>query len=200
MVEVAGSTTATGTGSRNTDGVAIAITVFSTVKWWGRLWLTTVFHLARWFPVILTQLRRLSFIHFARWTLVRDIPYNGPPQPVEKLSYPHLFFESNFNGGWEEYIDAFSYILTRGMGVFWRSSYGYPGALPTPPFKSYIRENELEADHFYSAYPEATATMVNGALRLNTQVEALAARAGDLSPAEFRTAWDDLLTSVQRSL
>ena len=42
----------------------------------------------------------------------------------------HLFFESNFNGGWEEYIDAFSYILTRGMRRSWGSSLRLPGAAP----------------------------------------------------------------------
>jgi hypothetical protein len=196
----AGSTTATGTSQRNTDGSAIAITVFSTLKWWGRTWLTAVFHLARWLPVVLTTLRRLSFIHFARWTIVREIPYNGSPQPLEKLKYPHLFFESNFNGGWEEYIDAFSYILTRGMGVFWRSSYGFPGALPTPPFKDYIRENQVEAEHFYSAYPDATATMVASALRLEEQVATFAAQARQLSPEQFETAWADFLTRTQRAL
>ena len=200
MSAVAGSTTATGTGSRNTDGSAIAITVFSTMRWWGRAWLTVVFHLARWFPVVLTQLRRLSFIHFARWTIVREIPHNGAPQPVEALNYPHLFFESNFNGGWEEYIDAFSYILTRGMGAFWRNSYGYPGALPTPPFKAYIRANEIEAEHFYSAYPEATATMITSALMLDDEVTALVTAARGMTAEDFGTAWTGFLTRVQKSL
>ena len=56
---------------------------------------------------------------------------------------PHLFFESNFNGGWEEYIDAFSHILTRGMKVFWGTSYGFPQPLPTGPFKAYIKRQRV---------------------------------------------------------
>src|SRR3954468_10783028 len=94
----AGPVTATGTASRNVDGQAIAITVFSTVKWWGRWWLPLVFWYARTFPKSRGTLARLSFIHFARWTLVRRIPHNGPPQRDDALRYPHLFFESNFNG------------------------------------------------------------------------------------------------------
>ncbi|MEA2429115.1 MAG: hypothetical protein QOF37_2743, partial [Thermoleophilaceae bacterium] len=119
--------TATGTAARNVDGQAIAITVFSTVKWWGRLWLPLVFLYARLVPSTQGTLARLSFIHFARWTLVRRMPGS-------KLRHPYLFFESNFNGGWEEYIDAFSHILTRGMTVFWGSSAGFPKPLPTSPF------------------------------------------------------------------
>ena len=75
------------------------------------------------------RLAQLSFIHFARWTLVRRVPYNRPPQPARRLHYAHLFFESNFNGGWEEYIDAFSYVLGFGMWCAWGSSYGFPGPL-----------------------------------------------------------------------
>ena len=66
----AGPLTATGTDPRNVDGQAICITVFSTVKWWGRLWLPLVFLYARLVPSAHGTLARLSFIHFARWTLV----------------------------------------------------------------------------------------------------------------------------------
>lgn len=192
--------TATGTASANVDGQAIAITVFSTVKPLGRLWLPLVFWFATTFPKASGTLGRLSFIHFARWTLVKKIPFNGPPQQQEKLHYPHLFFESNFNGGWEEYIDAFSHILTRGMKVFWGTSYGFPQPLPTAPFKDYIRRNEIVASHFYGAYPEATTTMVLSALELAPKLETFKTRAASMSPEAFAVAWDGFLADVQESL
>jgi hypothetical protein len=151
LAAVPGPVTATGTASPHVDGQAIAITVFSTVKPLGRLWLPLLFWFATHFPKASGTLARLSFIHFARWTLVRQIPFNGPPQHREKLNYPHLFFESNFNGGWEEYIDAFSHILTRGMKFFWGTSYGFPQPLPTSPFKDYIKRHEIVASHFWGA-------------------------------------------------
>lgn len=190
--------TATGTRGGNVDGQAIAITVFSTVKWWGRAFLPAVFVAPKLVPRSLTTLQRLSFIHFARWSLVREIPYNGDPQPRVDLRHPHLYFESNFNGGWEEYIDAFSHILTRGMWLFWGSSYGFPRALPTAPFKSYIKANEMEASHFYSAYPEATTTQIRQALELDPMVDDLRTRAADMSPEAFSEAFRDLLTKGQR--
>ncbi len=191
----AGPVTATGTVSRNVHGQAIAITVFSTLKWWGRAWLPLVFLYARLRPNSGGTLAKLSFIHFARWTIVRRIPDNGQPKP--DLRYAHLFFESNFNGGWEEYIDAFSYILTRGMTLFWGSSYGFPKPLPTGRFKQYIRRNEYEASHFYSAYPQATATMVNSALRLDPKLAALRRQAATMDDEQFAAAWCTFLTDVQ---
>lgn len=193
--------TATGTASRNIDGQAIAITFFSTVKWWGRLLLPIAFAYVRRFPNATGTLKRLSFIHFARWSPVpRRLPYNGPPQPKQKLNYPHLFFESNFNGGWEEYIDAFSHILTGGMKLFWGSSYGFPQPLPTSRFKTWIKRNEIEASHYYSAYPEATTTMVREALELDGKVAALKKRAAGMDPEAFAADWSDFLTDAQRCL
>lgn len=199
--------TATGTHPRNVDGQAIAIAVFSSVKWSGRIWLPLLFWavtlLARveaWLRRPPGTLARLSFIHFARWTLVRRIPYNGAPQQKEKLSYPRLFFESNFNGGWEEYIDAFSHILTKGMILFWGTSYGFPQPKPTAPFKQYIKENELEASHFYSAYPQATTTMVLAAHDLERKFDAFKGRIEGATPDAFAEAWRAFLSEVQGDL
>ena len=192
------------TADRNVAGQAVALTVFSTMRRWGLVVLPLFFWFVRDLRVpgreSLGTLRALSFIHFARWTIVRRIPYNGPPQRRERLRFPHLYFESNFNGGWEEYIDAFSYTLSLGMQVIWGSSYGFPGPVPAGPFKRYIRDNEIVASHFYSAYPDATATMILAALELEPRVDALAARAQALSPDEFATAWDELLTEAQGCL
>jgi hypothetical protein len=196
--------TTLGTASPNVDGKAIAITVFSTVKWRGEIWLPGVFfvgtHLGR-LPLVRSlpdKLAKLSFIHFARWTLVRGLPDNG--QAAEELQYPHLYFESNFNGGWEEYIDAFSHILTTGMKIFWGTSYGFPQPLPTGPFKFYIKRNEMIASHFYSAYPEATTTMVLSGLALEDRLAAFDLESAGLSDEQFAERWRDFLADVQELL
>ncbi len=197
----AGPITATGTPSeRNIDGQAIAITVFSTVKWWGRAFLPVLFNVTKRTPKLTTTIVQLSFIHFARWSLVTKIPYNGAPQPKQRLRYPHMYFESNFNGGWEEYIDAFSHILTSGMAAFWGSSYGFPKALPVGPFKAYIKENEIANSHYYSAYPEATITMVKAALDLDDKLAPLRRSAKGMQPDAFARAYEKMLTDAQRSL
>jgi hypothetical protein len=190
----------TGTAKGNIDGQAIAITVFSTLKWWGRFFLPVLFMITRRFPKLTETLVKLSFIHFARWSIVEQLPYNGPPQAKRKLRYRHMYFESNFNGGWEEYIDAFSHILTTGMWAFWGSSFGFPKALPTTPFKHYIQQNETEASHYYSAYPEATITMVRDALALDDELAPLRRNASKMDPDAFAAAWRRFLTETQHRL
>jgi len=199
-VTSAGPVTATGTADRNIDGQAISITVFSTIKWWGKIFLPILFTVTKRFPKLTKTLVQLSFIHFARWSLVKQIPYNGQPQPEQKLRYTHMYFESNFNGGWEEYIDAFSHILTSGMAAFWGSSFGFPKALPVGPFKEYITENEIDASHYYSAYPEATITMIKAALELDEHLASLKRGAKNSSPEAFEAAYTKMLTDAQRYL
>jgi hypothetical protein len=194
---VAGAANTTlGTTSRNVDGKAIAITVFTTLKWPGRIWLPAVFFVGTHVPTPLARtLAKLSFIHFARWTLVREMPDNG--QPDDTLHYPRLYFESNFNGGWAEYIDAFSHILTTGMKIFWGTSYGFPQPLPTGPFKVYIQRNELPASHFYSAYPQGTTTMVLSGLALEEKLERFEVESAQLTDEDFAASWGDFLADVQ---
>jgi hypothetical protein len=190
---------ASGTSTRNVDGQAVALTVFSTMRSWGLLELPLFFLAIRLGRRSLDTLERLSFIHAARWSIVRALPANGDRDEV-RLRYPRLYFESNFNGGWEEYIDAFSYVLTLGMWAFWGSSYGFPWALPPSPFKDYIRAHEYEAGHYYSAYPDATTTTVLSALDLAPKVKALRQRAVTMSDEQFAIAWGDLLTESQTCL
>jgi hypothetical protein len=201
-VGVGGSSTATGTASRNIAGHAIALTVLTTFKWWGRAWVGLVFVFARLYPPVLAPLMRLRFIHFARWSIVRRLPYNGPPQRKGRLRYAHLYFETNFNGGWEEYIDAFSYVLAGGptrYGELW-ATHGFPDPLPTGPFKDFIHANEFEASHFYSAYPESTTAIVLAALELEREVDRFRFIARGLDDDGFAAAWRIFLTRSQRCL
>jgi hypothetical protein len=86
------------------------------------------------------------------------------------------------------------------MTKLWGSSYGFPKPLPTAPFKDYIRRNEIEASHFYSAYPDATKSMVSAALDLDAKLREFKARACDLEPEQFEREWRAFLTEVQADL
>jgi hypothetical protein len=188
----------------NQHGRARAMTVFSPVKpflkWppGGVLWLEGVFGVAKVRPDRNSTLRKLSFIHFARWLIVRRVPDHG--QPAERLGPGLLMFESNYNGTFDQYIDAFSEILTRGMSLIWGNSYGFPGPKPVTPFKAYIRANEFVADHYYSAYPTATTTMIVSALELMAPHEAFRERARNLNGVEFGDAYRAFLTEMQEYL
>jgi hypothetical protein len=86
------------------------------------------------------------------------------------------------------------------MRLLWGSSYGFPQPLPTAPFKRYIMRHEIEASHYYSAYPEATATMVTGALAIDLEFEMFRRVARELPPELFARRWQAFLTNAQAHL
>jgi hypothetical protein len=86
------------------------------------------------------------------------------------------------------------------MTLFWGSSYGFPKPLPTGRFKQYIKRHEIVASHFYSAYPDATTTIVLSALEVDAKLRDFRARTQGMEPEAFAGAWREFLTDVQGSL
>jgi hypothetical protein len=174
-------------------GRASALTNFNTVKPLGVPILRALFALGTLIPALATKLRKLSFIHFARWTLVDALP-------GEDLRHTHLFFESNFNGTWSQYIDAFSYVVPRELGAIWRWCYGFPGPIPASDFKAVIARHSYPAGHYYAAYPEASTTMVLGALEVKGALDDLRRRARTMDADAFDAAWREFLVDTQPHL
>lgn len=180
------------------------MTVFSPIRPWyrrpggGLLRMRLVFWYARTFPKGGDAVRELSFIHFSRFLIIRGLPDYG--QPPEHLRQPLLMFESNYNGTFGQYIDAFSHSLTSAMKHFWGTSYGFPGPKPVTPFETYIRANEFVANHYYSAYPQATTTMIRSALELSGPLEEFTMRALTMGPKQFSHEYRQFLTERQADL
>jgi hypothetical protein len=141
------------------------------------------------------MLQRLSFIHVAHWVVLDRLPGER-----SRSRYTYLLFMSNFNGSWREYIDAFSIAIPARMALLWGTAYGFPGAVPPLPFVRYIERNQLTPHHYYSAYPEATATEVASALRVRERYERDVAPARPGDDAAFARAWRGFVDAVQRDL
>lgn len=139
-------------------------------------------------------LRAISFIHFAKWSVVDRLP--GDPR---KLQTPVLLFESNFDVPLARYVDAFAYVLTQRMRAVWCRAHGYPGLLPTDQFTQWVQRNSIESDYYYCAYPDATTNMVRAGLAVRDRLTQFAAeqRGEEESDDEFARAYLLLLTDLQ---
>jgi hypothetical protein len=178
----------------NVDGVASALTVLGPMR---RLWLLKVFfwlrrHVSTVREHAAGNLRALSFLHSARWVLIDGLP-GADGTTREPLRSVHLYFEANFNGTFEQYIDAFSYVIPGPIEDLFGGAYGFPGPQPATMFKSYIRRHEYPAALYYSAYPKHTATQILAALAQRARIASLADAAPDLKPEAFAKKWHDLL-------
>jgi hypothetical protein len=187
----------------NLNGKQYAMNAISPMKPW-KSWIVRGFFLfLGYFPGAGRDLNNLSFIHFARWVIVgrKQFPRLDPNRAEHKdnLRYDYLLFFSNFNGTWNQYIDAFSAVLSAGLDFIWRRSEKYPGAVPVTPFKTYIQRGQFETDYYYSAYPHAATNDVKAAHRVQAAFDSLDAKR-DLPPAEFEQAYRQFVLQVQTDL
>jgi hypothetical protein len=111
-----------------------------------------------------------------------------------------MLFISNFNGTWDQYIDAFADGIPNGLDLFWYSSIRYPHSIPITSFKNYIRANQVDTEYYYNATPGAAQRDIKAALRVRTQLLDLAARHSQLSPEAFAEAYRVALVAVQNDL
>lgn len=158
-----------------------------------------LFYAARALPDRLMGLLGLSIIHFARWVIIRRSDWPDLGQPKEDLMNDYMLFISNFNGTWDQYIDAFADGIPSGLDLFWYSSTKYPKSIPISPFKSYIRSNQIDTDYYYNATPGAAQRDVKAALRVRSAVLRLE-QAHKSGPEAFQQAWRSELRGVQNDL
>ena len=167
----------------------------------GMTWINTfLFMLSRALPSTLSGLLGLGFIHFARWVMIRRDQWPQLGQPPANLSNDYMLFCSNFNGTWDQYIDAFADGIPGGLDLFWYSSTRYPKSIPITPFKNYIRANQVDTNYYYNATPGSGQRDIKLALKLSHDLAAIAAKAGVLSDAELASAFERLLIANQGGL
>lgn len=186
----------------NINHKTYAMNAITPMKWWKTWIVRLVFWVLATFKSTQKSLIQLSFIHFARWVIIprRKFPRVGPDQPAEDLEYDYMLFFSNFNGTWNQYIDAFSAVLSTGLNLIWRWSEKFPGSVPVTPFKQYIARCQFDTDHYYSAYPYATTNDVKAAHRVQAALDALAQQSATPSPEDFERAYRKFVVTVQSDL
>jgi hypothetical protein len=186
--------------SGNTLGRLLCLTLFTPIRPQWSAFLSTGFSLGKHASLSHEHVLQFNFIHFVRWTVVNAFPYNGAPQQRENLRYSYLFFESNFDGPWQHYIDAFAYCIPFDINFVWGRGFAFPGPPPSEPLKRWIAKNSMEGGSYYCAYPHASTRMVKSAVAVKDALEAFAADAQMLDPATFKTKYEDFLTSIQEHL
>lgn len=185
-----------------------AMTVWSPVRWWGVPMLRAAFFVVRHTGLTLPLLRKLSFIDYARWAVVKEFPKapappgtsgGSPRQGRDPRRRHHMLFESNFNGTWDQYIDAFAQVMPQRFTFFWGSSINFPGPLPSGPFRAWVDRHHFEVQ-YYEAAEDATATIVTSALHLERHLRRFARRAEHWDAATFARRYRRLLTEVEADL
>jgi hypothetical protein len=169
------------------------LTLFTPVR---RRWLPLLrasMFLGKYLQFAQRDILQFDFIHYVRWAIVKDLE-------GERLHYRYLFFESNFDGPWQHYIDAFAYVIPARIRLGWGRGPAFPGPPPSEPLKAWIARNSMEGGHYYCAYPDASTRMVKGALEVRERFEALVEDSRRMDADGFASAYRRFLTEAQANL
>jgi hypothetical protein len=186
----------------NINGKVYAMNAITPMKPWKTWIVRVILFLLGLIKSLRQTVIDLSFIEFARWVVLPrgGFPFLGDGQRREDLKYDYLLFFSNFNGTWDQYIDAFSAVLSKGLNLVWRWSEKFPGAVPVTLFKQYIALVQFDTDYYYTAYPHATANDVKSAVIVQSSLDSLSQAAGQYSPEQFANAYLQFVLQVQTHL
>ncbi len=186
----------------NINGKVYAMNAITPMRPWKSWVLRAIFFLLGHVRSLQTDLINLSFIQFARWVIIprHRFPFLAGTQEREVLKYDYLLFFSNFNGTWNQYIDAFSAVLSHGLNLIWRWSEKFPGAVPVTGFKEYIARVQFDTDYYFTAYPEATANDVKSAHIVQAALNNFRAEAATCTPAQFQEQYLRFVIAVQAHL
>ena len=186
----------------NINGKVYAMNAITPMKPWKTWILRVFFFLLGHIKPLQKDLIDLSFIEFARWVVLprKGFPFLGNGQVKEDLKYDYLLFFSNFNGTWNQYIDAFSAVLSKGLNLVWRWSEKFPGSVPVTLFKEYIARVQFDTDYYYTAYPHATANDVKSAHIVQSSLDRLSQTAEQCNPQQFADAYLRFVLQVQAHL
>src|SRR5574337_1968720 len=136
-----------------------------------------------------SPLARMGCTHFARWVVLHDLVYQGPPQVRDRLQSPYLFFISNFDGELDAYLDALLDHMAGEAEAVWSCCVGFPGTEDRDAFMAYLKHNQLNTTFFFSAYPDATVDDVGASLAVRQQITDFAIGAQALDARSLRQAW-----------
>jgi len=186
----------------NIAGKAYAMNVLTPVKPWKTSIQLLIFMVTRALPQQLGGLLGLKLIHFARWVIIRRTQWPSPGgaggQPG--LVNDHVLFLSNFNGTWDQYIDAFADGIPTGLDMLWYASTKYPHSIPISSFKDYITANQIDTNYYYNATPGSAQRDIKAALRVRAGLAQLAKDHATMDPAAFAAAYRRVLGGLANSL
>jgi hypothetical protein len=175
----------------NISGRARCLTLLTPIRplWVPAVWL--IMRSARYHAYFRDHSLQFRFIYYVRWAIFREF------RPGERKRYSYLFFESNFDIPWRQYIDAFAYVIPKDIRVIWGRGFAFPGPPPAEPLKAWIARNSMEGGHYYCAYPQASTRMCKGALDVQKRLDAFVRESKGMSAEQFADAYRKFLVDVQ---
>ncbi len=135
--------------------------------------------------------RQVPRTHFARWVILPQPAFEGPPQRPDPWKSQYLIFTSCFDGDLESYLGDLCAFIGPVVDAVWQHCVAYPGSDDPAAFARYMRHNQIDTEVYFAAYPDATVQQVLESLALRDQVVKFAIATHGKSDAEIQSEWQE---------
>ena len=120
------------------------------------------------------QFKRFNHLHYARWSLVDQLPRTSRDQPRETSPYTLLLFMSHFDFGWRRYLGTFIEVIGNGMQHFWGDAPSWRAPSDGfSRFEKFVEDQMVKHGHLFAAYPNWSCNDVRSALRIHYECESV---------------------------
>lgn len=134
-----------------------------------------------------SPLARVPGTHFARWVVIDDVVYEGPPQKRDHLSAPRLLFTSNFDGELAPYLEGMRTGMGTDADAIWSHCAGYPGHEDDAAWAPWFDAHQIDSSLFFGAYGDRTVQQVLGSLDARSKLRQFALDHRGTPAAELQT-------------
>jgi hypothetical protein len=133
---------------------------------------------------------RLPGTHFARFTVLDDVPQLGLPTDADVLQSKYLMLEADFDGSRDAWLDALRTRTADAVTAVYRHCLGFTGVHDAAAFRAYFAKCQLETTLDFSPFDGDTLPAVQRALDTQRRfvgfVHALQGRSAEQLQTEFR--------------
>jgi hypothetical protein len=138
-----------------------------------------------------SPLARVHGTHLARWAILDQPVYQGPPQKRDTWQAPRLLFTTNFDGPLDSYLEA----LRTGLGADGDTIFGhcqqYPGSANPQAWSAWLLARGVPSALFFGAYGEQTVAEVHTNLDLRARLIAFALEAQGLDAPDLQARFNE---------
>jgi hypothetical protein len=124
--------------------------------------------------------------HLARLVVMDDVIYVGMPACEEHLKSKYLIFESNIDGGLDDYLRGLATRVPEHLDAIWSHCVGYPGAADPQRFVDYMKACQIETTFYFAAINDKTVTESLRALETQRAVADFIATHQGMEAAELQ--------------
>ena len=138
-----------------------------------------------------SPLARIASTHLARWVIVANLPYEGPPGLPDPLRSAYLLFTANVDGDLDSYVDQMATLIPETLEAVWRYCVAFPGVGDSAALTAYMHRCQIPTTFLFGAYPSASVQTVLRALVTQQALARFVADHTSLRGAELQRAFSE---------